>query len=189
MWKRDNWISVIHYPFHFFSSFLLIVEILLDIPIFKFSRRGSEFPVIYWIFRFLMKYGIRKQISCPCSCFRNLFPTRDFVQDWTFETFRFFLNQLGDLRDPQRRSEALLLICVVVFNSRKYVLKFSNLRGMFFKCFMISTSIFIYWTAGTKHRSQVTGHRLQVIVLPIRKVSQIPLKANLRPNKFLFRPN
>ena len=136
MWKRDNCVSVIHYPFHFFSSFLLLVEILLDIPTFKFSRRGSEFPVIYWIFRFLMKYGIRKQISCPCSCSRNPFPTRDFVQDWTFETFRFFLNQLGDLRDLQRRSEALLLICVVVFNSRKYVLKFSNLRGMFFKCFI-----------------------------------------------------
>ena len=34
-----------------------------------------------------------------------------------------------------------------------------------------------------------TGHRSQVIVLPIQKVSQTPLKANLRPNKFLFRPN
>ena len=36
--------------------------------------------------------------------------------------------------------------------------------------------------AGTKHRSQV-------IVLLTQKVSQTPLKANLRPNKFLFRPN
>ena len=28
-----------------------------------------------------------------------------------------------------------------------------------------------------------------VIVLLTQKVSQTPLKANLRPNKFLFRPN
>ena len=49
--------------------------------------------------------------------------------------------------------------------------------------------VFIAIPAGTKHRSQVTGHRSQVIVLPIQKVSQTPLKANLRPNKFLFRPN
>ena len=36
---------------------------------------------------------------------------------------------------------------------------------------------------------QNTGHRSQVIVLLTQKVSQTPLKANLRPNKFLFRPN
>ena len=40
-----------------------------------------------------------------------------------------------------------------------------------------------------RYKTQVTGHRSQVIVLPIQKVSQTPLKANLRPNKFLFRPN
>ena len=33
---------------------------------------------------------------------------------------------------------------------------------------------------------QNTGHRSQVIVLLTQKVSQTPLKANLRPNKFLF---
>ena len=49
-------------------------------------------------------------------CSRNPFPTRDFVQDWTSETFRFFLNQLNDLRDPIRRSEALLFICLIVFS-------------------------------------------------------------------------
>ena len=36
-------------------------------------------------------------------------------------------------------------------------------------------------TAGLKYRSQVTGHMLQVIVLPIQKVSQTLVKANLRP--------
>ena len=40
-----------------------------------------------------------------------------------------------------------------------------------------------------KRQVQNTGHRSQVIVLLTQKVSQTPLKANLRPNKFLFRPN
>ena len=44
------------------------------------------------------------------------------------------------------------------------------------------TVVLRWWAAGTKHRSQV-------IVLLTQKVSQTPLKANLRPNKFLFRPN
>ena len=45
-------------------------------------------------------------------------------------------------------------------------------------------------TCGVPQRQvQNTGHRSQVIVLLTQKVSQTPLKANLRPNKFLFRPN
>ena len=45
--------------------------------------------------------------------------------------------------------------------------------------------------AGLKYRSQVTGHLSQVIVLPIQKVSQTLVKANLRPKNFclgLIRP-
>ena len=43
----------------------------------------------------------------------------------------------------------------------------------------------------SKHGHQAAGtkHRSQVIVLLTQKVSQTPLKANLSPNKFLFRPN
>ena len=44
-------------------------------------------------------------------------------------------------------------------------------------------------TAGFFCRSQVTGHRSQVIVLTIQKISQTLLKANLRPKNCLIRPN
>ena len=48
-----------------------------------------------------------------------------------------------------------------------------------------------FLTAGLKYRSQVTGYLSQVIVLPIQKVSQTLVKANLRPKNFclgLIRP-
>ena len=35
---------------------------------------------------------------------------------------------------------------------------------------------------GARRQVQNTGHRSQITVLPIQKVSQTPLKANLRPN-------
>ena len=45
--------------------------------------------------------------------------------------------------------------------------------------------------AGTKHRTQVTGHRSQGIVLLVLKVSQTLVKAKVRPINFclgLFKP-
>ena len=72
-------------------------------------------------------------------------------------------------------------------------LMFSLLQSLLLRnLFRLQRLIFFaYGSAGTKNRSQVKGHRSQVIVLPIQKVSSTFINANLRPKSFclgLIRP-